>query len=130
MADKAILATLPKLNDSNWFKWKKEAKTFLLLTGLDRVIDAEEVPTGVKATSNWTAKDHKMYVYLFLLIGPNYHAPIINIKSSQEAWVKLVAKYKKDSATMCMALHQQFYFLMHDPTVGIAVFIDAVFLVV
>ena len=75
MADKAILATLPKLNDSNWFKWKKEAKTFLLLTGLDRVIDAEEVPTGVKATSSWTVKDCKMYVYLFFLIEPIYCAP-------------------------------------------------------
>ena len=81
MADKVILTTLPKLNDSNWFEWKKEAKTFLLLTGLD----AEEVPTGVKAVSGWTAKDCKMYVYLFFLIEPIYCAPIIDIKSGQEA---------------------------------------------
>ena len=85
MADKVILTTLPKLGGSNWFKWKKEAKTFLLLAGLDRVIDAEEVPTGVKATSSWTVKDCKMYVYLFFLIEPNYCAPIIDIKSGQEA---------------------------------------------
>jgi hypothetical protein len=40
---------------------------------------------------------------------------------------KLVTEYEKDSATTCMALRQQFYSLTHDPTVGIAVFIDAVF---
>ena len=72
MADKAILATLPKLNGSNWFEWKKEAETFLLLAGLDRVIDAEEVPTGAKAATDWTTKDRKMYAYLFFLIEPNY----------------------------------------------------------
>ena len=82
MADKVILATLPKLNNSNWFDWKKEAKTFLLLAGLDRVIDAKEVPTGVKAVSNWTVKDCKMYAYLFFLIELNHHAPVIDIKSS------------------------------------------------
>ena len=41
-----------------------------------------EVPTGVKAASGWTMKDHKMYAYLFSLIELNYHAPIVEIKSS------------------------------------------------
>ena len=77
--------------------------------------------------SDWTAKDCKMYVYLFFLIEPNYHTPIIVIKSSWEAWAKLVAEYEKDSAMMCMALHQQFYSLTHDPTIGIVVFIDTIF---
>jgi hypothetical protein len=49
MADRAILATLPKLNSSNWFEWKKEVETFLLLAGLDRTIDTEDIPTGTKA---------------------------------------------------------------------------------
>jgi hypothetical protein len=129
MADKAILATLPKLNSSNWFEWKKEAETFLLLAGLDGIIDAEDIPTGTKATE-WTAKDRKTYAYLFFLIEPNYRAPIIDIKSGHEAWKKLVAEYEKDSATTRMALCQQFYSLTHDPTVGIAVFIDAVFSIV
>ena len=97
MGDSAILATLPKLNDSNWFEWKKEAETFLLLAGLDGTIDAEEVPTGAKAVE-WTMKDHKTYTYLFFLIKPNYHMPIIDIKSSHEAWKKLIAEYKKDSS--------------------------------
>ena len=126
MADKAILATLPKLNGSNWFEWKKEAETFLLLAGLDGIIDAEEVPTGAKATE-WNSKDRKTYAYLFFLIEPNYHAPIIDIKSGREAWKKLTAEYEKDTATTRMALRQQFYSLTHDPAVGIAVFIDAVF---
>ena len=78
MADKVILATLPKLNESNWFEWKKEAETFILLAGLD----AEEVPTGAKAVNDWTANDHKTYVYHFFLIEPNYCAPIIDIRSS------------------------------------------------
>jgi gag-polypeptide of LTR copia-type len=125
MADKTILTTLPKLNGSDWFEWKKEAETFLLLAGLDRVIDTEEVPTGAKAATDWTTKDHKMYVYLFFLIKPNYRAPIVKIKSGQEAWKKLVAEYEKDSAMTCMALCQQFYSLMHDPAVSITVFIDA-----
>ena len=123
MADNVILTTLPNLN---WFEWKKEAETFLLLAGLD----TKEVPTGVKAASDWAAKDHKMYVYLFFLIEPNYCAPIIDIKSGQDTWAKLVAKYEKDSATMCMALHQWFYSLTHDPAVGIVGFIDTVFSVV
>src|ERR1700733_13103611 len=106
MADKAILATLPKLNGSNWFEWKKEAETFLLLTGLDGTIDTEDVPTGTKATK-WAAKDHKTYAYLFFLIEPNYRAPIIDIKSGREAWKKLVSEYEKDSATICMTLCQQ-----------------------
>ena len=126
MADKAILTTLPKLNGSNWFEWKMEVETFLLLAGFDRIINAEDIPTGTKA-AEWTAKDHKMYAYLFFLIEPNYHAPIIDIKSGHKAWKKLISKYEKDSATMRMALCQQFYSLTHNPAVGIAVFIDAIF---
>jgi len=129
MADRTILATLPKLNGTNWFEWKKEAETFLLLAGLDGTIDAEEVPTGAKA-AEWTTKDRKTYAYLFFLIEPNYRAPIIDIKSGREAWKKLVSEYEKDSATTRMALRQQFYSLKHDPAVGIAVFIDAVFSIV
>ena len=79
MTDKAILASLPKLNGSNWFKWKKEVEIFLLLVGLDGIIDAEEVPTGAKAVE-WMTKDRKTYVYLFFLIEPNYCAPIIDFK--------------------------------------------------
>jgi hypothetical protein len=67
MADRAILATLPKLNSSNWFEWKKEAETFLLLAGLDGIIDSEDIPNGVKA-AEWTTKDRKTYAYLFFLI--------------------------------------------------------------
>jgi hypothetical protein len=48
VADKVILATLLKLNGSNWFEWKKEAETFLL-AGHDGIIDAEDIPTGMKA---------------------------------------------------------------------------------
>jgi len=129
MADKAILATLPKLNSSNWFEWKKEVETFLLLAGLNRIIDAEDIPTGMKATE-WTAKDRKTYVYLFFLIELNYCTPIIDIKSGREAWKKLVAEYEKDSAMTRMVLCQQFYSLTHNPTVGIAVFINAVFSIV
>jgi hypothetical protein len=129
MADKAILAALPKSNGSNWFEWKKEAETFLLLAGLDRIIDAEDVPTRAKATE-WNSKDCKTYAYLFFLIEPNYCMPIINIKSGCEAWKKLIAEYEKDGAMMCMALHQEFYLLTHDPAISIAIFIDAVFSVV
>jgi hypothetical protein len=129
MADKVILATLPKLNGSNWFEWKKEAETFLLLAGLDGIIDAKDIPTGAKATK-WNAKDHKTYAYLFFFIKLNYHVPIINIKSSHKAWKKLVARYEKDSATTHVALCQQFYLLTHNPAVGITVFIDAVFSIV
>ena len=129
MADKAILATLPKLNGSNWFEWKKEAETFLLLAGLDGIIDAKEVPTGAKATE-WNSKDRKTYAYLFFLIKLNHRAPIIDMKSSQDAWKKLMSEYKKDSAITRMALRQQFYLLTHNPTVGIVVFIDAVFSIV
>jgi len=129
MTDKAILASLPKLNGSNWFEWKKEAETFLLLAGLDGIIDAEEVPTGAKA-AEWTTKDRKTYAYLFFLIEPNYRAPIIDFKSGREAWKKLVTEYEKDNATSRMALRQRFYSLTHDPTVGITIFIDAVFSVV
>ena len=65
-----------------------------------------------------------MYVFL---IEPNYHTPIVDIKSGQETWKQLISEYKKDSATTCMALHQQFYSLTHDPAISIVVFIDAVF---
>jgi hypothetical protein len=126
MADNVILATLPKLNGSDWFEWKKEVETFLLLAGLDRIIDAKEVPTGAKATK-WNLKDYKTYAYLFFLIEPNYRAPIIDIESSHEPLRKLVSEYEKDTTTTCMALHQQFCSLTHNPTVGITVFIDTVF---
>jgi hypothetical protein len=129
MADKAILAILPKLNSSNWFEWKKEAETFLLLAGLNGIIDAEDIPTGMKATE-WTVKDRKTYAYLFFLIELNYRVPIIDIKSGCEAWKKLVAEYEKDSAMTHMVLRQQFYSLTHNPTVSIAVFINDVFLIV
>ena len=97
------------------------SRNIFFTCGLDGTIDAEEVPTWTKATE-WTAKDRKTYAYLFFLIEPNYRAPIIDIKSGCKAWKKLVSEYKKDTATMCMALHQQFYSLTHNPAVSIAVF--------
>ena len=97
MANKAILATLPKLNSSNWFAWKKEAETFLLLAGLDRIIDAEDISTGMKATEWMATKCMRAFL-------PYYCALIIGIKPSREAWKKFISKYKKDSVTMCMAL--------------------------
>ena len=129
MAERAILATLQKLNSSNWFEWKKEAKTFLVLAGLDRIINAADIPTGSKA-AEWNSKDHKVYTCIFFLIEPNYHASIIESKSGQEAWKKLVAKYKKDNAPIYMALCQQFYSLTHDPTVSIIIFINVVLSIV
>jgi hypothetical protein len=54
-------------------------ETFLLLAGLDGIIDAKEVLTGAKAVE-WMTKDRKTYVYLFFLIKPNYHASIIDFK--------------------------------------------------
>ena len=126
MADKAVLATLPKLSGSNWLEWKKEAETFLMLAGLDGIIDAEEALT----TAKWTAKDRKTYAYLFFLIELNYRAPIIDMKSGREAWKKLVSEYEKDSATTRMALRQQFYSVTHNPAVGIVIFIDTVFSIV
>ena len=86
MADRAILATLPKHNGSNWFEWKN-VETILLLAGLDGIIDAADIPTGSKAVE-WNSKDHKMYVYFFFLIKPNYCAPIIKsnlLRSFEEA---------------------------------------------
>ena len=94
------------------------------MAGLDGIINAADIPTGSKA-AEWNSKDRKVYAYLFFLIKPNYHTPIIKVKSGQEAWKKFVAEYEKDSATMCMVLHQQFYSLMHNPAVGIMVFTDS-----
>jgi hypothetical protein len=108
---------------------EKGSRNFLLLAGLDGIIDAKDIPTGAKAIE-WNVKDRKTYAYLFFLIELNYCAPIIDIKSSCKAWKKLIAKYEKDSATMHMALHQQFYSVMHDPVVGITVFINAIFSIV
>ena len=95
MAYRVILAILPKLNSSDWFEWMMEPETILLLAGLDRIIDAADIPTVSKATE-WNSKDHKLYVYLFFLIKPNYYAPIIEIKSSQEAW--------KNHPTLCLCM--------------------------
>ena len=86
MVDRAILATLPKHNGSNWFEWKN-VETILLLAGLDGIIDAADIPTGSKA-AEWNSKDHKMYVYFFFLIKPNYCALIIKsnlLRSLEEA---------------------------------------------
>ena len=125
MLDTQFLANIPKLKGSNWFEWKKEAKTLLLLAGLDGIIGAE-VPTDPEAAA-WMAKDRKVYTYIFFLINPNHCAPIIKLKSGHDAWKKLVAKYKNDSATTHMILCQQFYSVMHDPSASITVFIDAVY---
>ena len=129
MAEKVILTTLPKLNGSNWFEWKKEAETFLMLAGLYGVVDAEEIPSGVKAEVEWNNKDRKTYAYLFFLIEPNYRAPIAEVKSGREAWKKLVFEYENTAMTR-MGLRQRFYSITHDPAVSISVFIEAVLSIV
>ena len=123
--EKAILSGLPKFNGSNWFEWKKEAETFLMLASLDEVIDAGVVPTDKKA-AEWITKDRKVYAYIFFLVEPNYRAPILDIKSGREAWNKLVSEHEKDNATTRIRLRQQFYSLSHNPSLSIVVFIDAV----
>jgi hypothetical protein len=122
--EKAILSSLPKFNGTNWFEWKKEAETFLMLASLDGVIDAKEVPDTKAA--EWTVKDRKVYAYIFFLVEPNYRAPILDIKSGREAWNKLVSEHEKDNATTRIGLRQQFYTLSHNPSLSIVVFIDAV----
>ena len=84
MADRAILATLPKHNGSNWFEWKN-VETILLLAGLDGIVDAAE----------WNSKDHKVYVYYFFLIKPNYCAPIIKIKSVEKLGRSMLLSMKR-----------------------------------
>ena len=121
----SILSSLPKFNGSNWFEWKKEVETFLMLASLDGVIDAEEVPTEAKAPE-WAVKDRKAYAYIFFLVEPNYRAPILDIKSGREAWNKLVSEHEKDNATTRIRLQQHFYSLSHNPSLSIVVFIDAV----
>ena len=103
MADKAILATLPKLNGSNWFEWKN-MEIFLLLAGLDGIINAADIPTGSKA-AEWNSKDHKVYVYFFFLIKPNYCLLIIKIKSIEKLGGSLLLSMKKTvpQCTWCSA---------------------------
>ena len=93
MADRAILATLPKLNGYNWFE-QKNMEIFLLLAGLDGIIDAADIPIGSKA-AEWNSKDYKVYVYLFFLIKPNYCLPIIKIKSVEKLGRSLLLSMKK-----------------------------------
>jgi hypothetical protein len=54
---------------------------------------------------------------------------ILNVKSGQEAWNKLVSEHEKDNATMHIRLCQQFYSLSHNPSLTIIVFINAVLLI-
>ena len=96
-----------------------------MLASLDGIIQANEVLTDTKAVE-WIAKDWKVYAYIFFLIKPNYQAPILDLKSGQEAWKKLVSEHKKDNATTCIRLRQQFYSLSHNPSLSIVVFIDTV----
>ena len=125
MTEKTILFTLPKFNGTNWFEWKKQVETFLMLGSLDEVIDAGVDSVG-KKDAGWIEKDRKAYAYIFFLVEPNYRAPILDIKSGREAWNKLVSEHEKDNATTRIGLRQQFYSLSHNPSVSIAVFIDAV----
>lgn len=67
MTERAILATLPRLNGLNWFEWKKETETFLMLAGLDGVVNAEEIPTEAKTEDKCIYKDRKTYSTCFSL---------------------------------------------------------------
>jgi hypothetical protein len=67
-----------------------------------------------------------VYAYIFFLVEPNCRAPILDLKSGREAWKKLVSEHEKDNATTRIGLRQQFYSLPHNPSLSIAVFIDAV----
>jgi hypothetical protein len=122
MADRFILSTMPKLNGSNWFEWKKEAETFLMLAGLADIIDYKNEPTDAAKNAEWLSCDKKTYAYLYFLIELNYHHPIVEVMLGCNAWIMLVAKYEKDSATTQMVLCQHFYSLVHDLSVGVAVF--------
>ena len=97
MTEKTILFTLPKFNGTNWFEWKKQVETFLMLGSLDEVIDAGVDSVG-KKDAGWIEKDRKAYAYIFFLVEPNYRALILDIKSGREAWNKLVSEHEKDNA--------------------------------
>ena len=94
MAEKTILFTLPKFNSTNWFEWKKQVETFLMLGSLDEVIDAGVNPVG-KKDAGWIEKDRKAYAYIFFPVEPNYRAPILDIKSGRVAWNKLFSEHEK-----------------------------------
>ena len=125
--DRAVMSQLPKLTDTNWYEWQKEIETYFMLIGCRGHVSSTK--SGGDKGSEWDQVDQKVYAVIWFLVDPNYHGPIITTKSGKEAWAKLIVEYQKDNATNQLMLHQQFYSVIHDPTIPVANFIKGVLLV-
>lgn len=145
-----LLATIPKLNGTNYASWKDHVTAFLYTQDLGSIL--EPAPAFVGATASSTAtgadkgpnpaesmfsglsktaqaqSDAKAYGFIFFLVEDACRGPLnaLATKSGRQAWEILRKEYEKDSPSMCMSLRQKFYSILHDSSTSVNTFIEAV----
>ncbi|KAF7979224.1 hypothetical protein HWV62_43180 [Athelia sp. TMB] len=123
MASRLLLATIAKLNNTNWHTWSKEAQSYMILEELWDTIDpSNTAPTAATALG----RDKKAYAHIYFLIEPDSRAVIAETQSGHAAWGLLKAEFQKDSPSTRMSLRHQFYSLTHNPTSGVMSFVNSI----
>lgn len=122
-----ILTSIPKLNGKNYSLWKEAFEAFLMMEDLSGVLAG---PPNSKAKS--LKDDAKVYRFLFYTVEPNCCTPLseLAVKSGHSGWISLKNIYKKDSPSIQMSLHRQFFSVTHNPSCDVSTFIDFVLSIV
>ena len=131
MSGNSILASIEKLDGTNYHVWKKEVQAYLMMEDLWEAVDPDtEWPTGVTARNQWNKRDQKAYGAIYFSTDPAHCEPISAVTSGREAWKILKNEHEKDTPSSRMILRQQFYAVSHDASSSVSKFLSDVLSIV
>ena len=118
-----VLTTVAALDASNWTKFGKAFRIFLL--GLDAlwVIDG----TGpAKDNADQVSLDRMLVPYLYSKVTDDYQYLVEDASSAFAAWKALKAHFEKSNMTNRFVARGELHAIVHDPSKEVAVYIRAI----
>lgn len=119
----AVLSGLKKLDTSNWAKWQKGFRMFLL--GLDALWVIEGLGSDAP-TADQASLDRQIVPYLFSNVSEEYQYLVEDCDSAIAAWSALKAHFEKSNLTNRMLARKELHTVTHDPSKDIMLYFLAV----
>lgn len=92
----AMILGNPKLNNSNWFDWKKKMKMVFM------AVDLMGIASGVKPTETvelerWNKLNRIMTAYVYMAIENEYQHLVEEEETAENAWTKLESYFQRST---------------------------------
>jgi hypothetical protein len=108
-----MILTIPKLNDSNWFKWSKKMKVVFLGADIQGIASGT-IPTETAAKERWDKLNMMITAYIFMAVEDDYQYLIEDLESGLDAWKKLKDHFERSTMGHRLTARKEFYEITHD----------------